>query len=89
MIIAHLHFRANADYQQKAVRLYKNGSFLSETQHYTTGTFQESTVTNNSEIVAIENLSASDYIEVYGKSVNQTFHIKAEGSYFSACKLII
>ena len=89
LLIAHLHFRANADYQQKTVRLYKNGSFLAETQHYTTGEFTESSVTQNCEIVTIENLSASDYIEVYAKSQGQTFHIKQEGSYFSACKLII
>ena len=89
LIIAHLHFRATNDYQQKTVRLFKNGSFLAETQHYTTGEFTESSVTQNCEIVTIENLSASDYIEVYAKSSNQTFHIKAEGSYFSACKLII
>ena len=89
LIIAHLHFRATNDYQQKTVRLFKNGSFLAETQHYTTGEFTESSVTQNCEIVTIENLSASDYIEVYGKSQGYTFHLKAEGSYFSACKLII
>ena len=90
LIIAHTHTRASANaYSGKACRLYKNGSFLTESQTATAGDDLHQTRTNNEEVTTIENLSAGDYIEVYAKVFGSAFNVESEGSYFTACKLLI
>ena len=89
LIIAHTHTRASGSYSGKACRLYKNGSFLTESQTATAGDDLHASRTNNEEVTTIENLSVGDYIEVYVKCFGSAFNIEAEGSYFTACKLII
>ena len=88
LIIAHTHTRASGSYSGKTCRLYKNGSFLTESQTATAGDNLHATRTNNEEVTTIENLSVGDYIEVYVKCFGSTFSIEAEGAYFSACKII-
>ena len=90
LIIAHTHTRTPSNaYSGKACRLYKNGSFLTESQTATAGDDLHTSRTNNEEVTTIENLSAGDYIEVYVKCFGSAFNIESEGSYFTACKLII
>ena len=89
LIIAHTHTRASGSYSGKTCRLYKNGSFLTESQTATAGDNLHASRTNNEEVTTIENLSVGDYIEVYVKCFGSTFNIEAEGAYFSACKLNI
>ena len=90
LITAHIHTRATANaYSGKTCRLYKNGSFLTEGQTALSGDYLHQTRTNNASVTTIENLSAGDYIEVYGKVFGSAWTIHSEGSYFSACKLII
>ncbi|QGZ18299.1 hypothetical protein HTVC115P_gp64 [Pelagibacter phage HTVC115P] len=90
LIIAHTHTRTPSNaYSGKACRLYKNGSFLTESQTATAGDNLHTSRTNNEEVTTIEDLSAGDYIEVYVKVFGSSYNIESEGSYFSACKLII
>ena len=89
LIIAHTHTRTPSNaYSGKACRLYKNGSFLTESQTATAGDNLHTSRTNNEEVTTIENLSAGDYIEVYVKVFGSAYNIESEGSYFSAFKLI-
>tara|TARA_R100000278_G_scaffold92728_1_gene70734 strand:+ start:515 stop:1057 length:543 start_codon:yes stop_codon:yes gene_type:complete len=89
LITAHIHTRATANaYSGKTCRLYKNGSFLTEGQTATAGDNLHQTRTNNASVTTIENLSAGDYIEVYGKVFGSAWTLHSEGSYFSAFKLV-
>jgi hypothetical protein len=91
LIIAHIHVRSatGVEMSGKACRLYKNGSFLTESQHTHNTNELHPDRTNNEEVATIENLSAGDYIECYAKVWGRNFDIEAEGAYFAACKLII
>ena len=89
LIIAHTHTRASGSYSGTACRLYKNGSFLTESQTATAGDNLHASRTNNQGVATIENLSVGDYIEVYAKCFGASFNIESEGAYFSACKLSI
>ncbi len=89
LIIAHTHTRASGSYSGTTCRLYKNGSFLTESQTATAGDDLHASRTNNEEVTTIENLSVGDYIEVYVKCFGSAFNIESEGAYFSACKLLI
>jgi len=88
LITAHIHTRANGAHSGKTCRLYKNGSFLTESQTATAGDNLHATRTNNSSVTTIENLSATDYIEVYAKVFGSTWSLQNEGAYFSAFKII-
>jgi len=90
LIIAHIHVRSatGVSYSGKACRLYKNGSFLTESQETANSNDMHPDRTNNEEVATIENLSAGDYIECYAKVWGRNFDIEAEGAYFAACKLI-
>ena len=88
MLTAHLHFRGDATFSGLDVRLYKNGSFLAQTKRNSDGNYLWSAATNNIEINSVQNLSESDYIQVYGQALGTTFDIMEEGAYFSAYKLI-
>jgi len=88
LISAHIHFRASGDFSGKAVRIYKNGSFLTESQDALDEDRHHSSRTNNATITTIVSLDADDYIEVYGKVFGASHSIKAEGSYFTGFKLI-
>ena len=88
LITAHIHTRADGAYSGKTCRLYKNGSFLTESQTATAGDNLHATRTNNSSVTTIENLSATDYIEVYAKVFGSTWSLQNEGAYFSAFKII-
>ena len=87
LVSAHIHFRGGADFSGKAVRLYKNGSFLTESQDALDEDRHHSTRTNNATITTIVSLDADDYIEVYGKVFGASHSIEAEGSYFTGFKL--
>ena len=90
LIIAHTHTRTPSNsYSGKACRLYKNGSFLTESQNTANSNDIHPDRTNNETVTTIEDLSAGDYIEAYAKVWGRNFDIEAEGAYFSACKLII
>ena len=88
LISAHIHFRGSNDFSGKAVRIYKNGSFLTESQDALDEDRHHSTRTNNATITTIVSLDADDYIEVYGKVYGSAYSIEAEGSYFTGFKLI-
>jgi len=88
LITAHIHTRADGAHSGKTCRLYKNGSFLTESQTATAGDNLHATRTNNSSVTTIENLSATDYIEVYAKVFGSAWSLQNEGAYFSAFKII-
>ena len=87
-ITAHLMFRADGTYQAKVLRLNKNGNFLVEQEHHFDSNYIRHDYSNTVSITTVQNLSADDYIQVYGKASGQTWDLKAEGGYFSMHKLI-
>tara|TARA_R100000951_G_scaffold44096_1_gene37220 strand:+ start:341 stop:1237 length:897 start_codon:yes stop_codon:yes gene_type:complete len=87
-ITAHLMFRADQPYGAKTIRLYKNDNFLAESEDYYDGYTLVGNQSNTVSITTVQNLSANDYIQVYGKATGQTWDIKSEGGYFSMHKLI-
>jgi hypothetical protein len=91
-ITAHVHTRVESgNTTGKSVRLTKNGSFLTETVDSLDSNLYN-TRSNHQQITAIENLSASDYIEVYSLQwqggSSGTTNIQTEASYFTAFKII-
>ncbi len=91
-ITAHVHTRVESGSTTgKSVRLTKNGSFLTETVDSLDSNLYN-TRSNHQQITAIENLSASDYIEVYSLQwqggSSGTTSIQTEASYFTAFKII-
>ena len=87
-ITAHLMFRSDGTYQAKVLRLNKNGNFLVEQEHHFDSNYIRHDYSNTVSITTVQNLSADDYIQVYGKATGQTWDLKAEGGYFSMHKLI-
>jgi hypothetical protein len=87
-ITAHLMFRADATYGNKVLRLNKNDNFLVESEDNYDSYILTHNASNTISITTVQNLSAGDYIQVYGKATGQTWDLKSEGGYFSMHKLI-
>mgnify|MGYP003130957271 FL=1 len=89
LITSNIHFRGSSqDYASKVIRVYKNGSFETENSTELDADRLSQNKTNNANITVILELDDNDYIEIYGRSRGDTYGMKAEGSYFSAFKLI-
>jgi len=87
-ITSHIHIRTSGSYQTKDIRLYKNGSFLTQHNLQMASDYLRHDFTNNASITTVQNLAEGDYIQVYAKSKDVTWNLKAEGAYFSMHKLI-
>ena len=78
----------NADLQQKRCIIYKNGSAVAEGRdQFSSAVIQGSTL-NFVGAFTIQNLSAGDYIQVYGQAYNSNFDFQTSNAEFYGFKIL-
>ena len=78
----------NADLQQKRCLIYKNGSATAEGRdQFSSAVIQGSTL-NFVGAFTIQNLSAGDYIQVYGQAYNSNFDFQTSNAEFYGFKIL-
>jgi len=78
----------NADLQQKRCIIYKNGSQVAESRDQFSSAVIQGSTNNFISCFTVQNLSASDYIQVYGQAYNSNFDLQTSLAEFYGFKLI-
>ena len=78
----------NADLQQKRCIIYKNGSAVAEGRDQFSSAVIQGSTNNFINSYTVQNLSESDYIQVYGQAYNSNFDLQTSLAEFYGFKLI-
>ncbi len=81
-------YEDNADFQQKRCVIYKNGSQVAESRDQFSSAVIQGSTNNFISCFTVQNLSASDYIQVYGQVYNTNFDFQTSLAEFYGFKLI-
>ena len=78
----------NADLQQKRIVIYVNGSGVAEGRDQFSSAVIQGSTNNFINSYTVQNLSAGDYVQVYGQVYNVNFDIQTTASEFTGFKII-
>jgi hypothetical protein len=78
----------NADLQQKRCIIYKNGSQVAESRDQFSSAVIQGSTNNFINSYTVQNLSAGDYVQVYGQAYNSNFDLQTSLAEFYGFKLI-
>ena len=77
----------NADLQQKRIVIYVNGSGVAEGRDQFSSAVIQGSTNNFINSYTVQNLSAGDYVQVYGQAYNSNFDLQTSNAEFYGFKL--
>ena len=77
----------NADLQQKRIVIYVNGSGVAEGRDQFSSAVIQGSTNNFINSYTVQNLSAGDYVQVYGQAYNSNFDLQTSNAEFYGYKL--
>jgi hypothetical protein len=78
----------NADLQQKRCLIYKNGSAVAEGRDQFSSAVIQGSTNNFINSYTVQNLSAGDYVQVYGQAYNSNFDLQTSLAEFYGFKIL-